>query len=131
MPDRTHRSQSFARIALKSALAIFASLLLSSCSNSSGPSLALTFTLYTLDGNYLPAAIRNADGKTITIGIGRLQGTDAGPSCGMSLQLITGPITSAEIPDCKLVKGEEFRFKATLTDSRFPSGSHEYRFISP
>lgn len=131
MPDRLPLSKSFAHTLLKSSLALIAALSISSCSNSNGPSVALTLTLYTVDGNFLPVAIRNADGKTFTIGVGRLQGTDLGPSCGMSLQLITGPITSAAVPGCKLITGEEFKFTATLNDPRFPSGPHQYRFVPP
>lgn len=101
------------------------------CSDASGPAVARTLTLYTLDRNLLPAVIKGTDGRTMTIGIGRLQGTDIGPSCGMSLQLTTGPITSAEVPGCKLVAGEEITFTATLSDSRFPTGPHEYRFVPP
>jgi hypothetical protein len=67
----------------------------------------------------------------MTIGSGRLQGTDLGPSCGMSIQLNTGPVTFTTVPDCKLVAGEEFRFTATLSDSRFPAGPHVYRFVAP
>ena len=131
MPDRPPRSKSFARALLTSSLALVATLSISSCRNSNGPAVALTLTLYTVDGNFMPAAVKSADGRTITIGVGRLQGTDLGPSCGMSLQLNTGPITSAEIPDCRLLTGEEFKFTATLTDPRFPTGPHQYRFVPP
>ena len=91
----------------------------------------MTLTLYAVDGNLLPAVVKGADGRTMTIGIGRLQGTDIGPSCGMSIQLTNGPIASAQVPDCKLVAGEEFRFNATLNDPRFPTGPHAYRFVPP
>ncbi|MEO7367280.1 MAG: hypothetical protein ABIZ36_04945, partial [Gemmatimonadaceae bacterium] len=62
-------------------------------------------------------------------GNGRLQGTSWGHACGMSLQLIEGPLTAVDVADCKLATGEEKRFIATLTDSRFPAGAHEYRFL--
>ncbi|HUQ47828.1 MAG TPA: hypothetical protein VM053_06225 [Gemmatimonadaceae bacterium] len=116
---------------LRSSLAVLAALSLWACGNTSGPAVARTFSLYTVDRNFLPAATRGTDGRTMAIGVGRLQGTDLGPSCGMSLQLTTGPITSAEIPGCKLAADEEITFTATLTDSRFPSGPHEYRFVPP
>ena len=131
MQDCPSRPKLVSHRLLKSLLAFLAALSISSCADASGPAVAITLTLYTLDRNYLPAAIKSADGRTITIGIGRLQGTDLGPSCGMSLQLINGPITSAEVPDCKLIAGEEFKFTATLNDPRFPTGPHEYRFVPP
>lgn len=129
MPDCPPHSKSLAHPFRKLSLAFLAALSISSCSNTSGPSVAITLTLYTLDRNFLPAAVKSADGRTMTVGVGRLQGTDLGPSCGMSLQLINGPITAASIPDCKLVTGEEFKFTATLNDPRFPTGPHEYRFV--
>jgi hypothetical protein len=131
MPDRAPLSRLFSHIIFRSSLALVAAVSISACNNSAGPAVALTLTLYTIDGNFLPAAIKNTDGRTFTIGVGRLQGTDLGPSCGMSLQLITGPITSAEVPGCKLVTGEEFKFTATLSDPRFPTGPHQYRFVPP
>lgn len=131
MHDCPPRSKQFSRALCRTSFALLAALSLAACGNTSGPPVAITLTLYTVDRNFLPAAIKGTDGKTFTIGVGRLQGTDTGPSCGMSLQLINGPITSAAVPDCKLVAGEEITFTATLNDSRFPSGPHEYRFVPP
>ena len=131
MQDCSLRPKHLSHVVLKPALAFLAALLLSACGNTSGPAVSLTLTLYTVDRNFLPAAIKGTDGRTMTIGVGRLQGNDLGPSCGMSLQLTSGPITSAEIPGCKLVAGKELTFTATLNDSRFPSGPHEYRFVPP
>jgi hypothetical protein len=129
MPHPNARLKPLANSILKSTLAVLGSILFSSCGDATGLAVSQTLTLYTVDRNYLPAAIKNSDGRTMTIGIGRLQGTDVGPSCGMSIQLINGPITSLQIPNCKLEAGDEITFTATLTDSRFPSGPHEYRFV--
>jgi hypothetical protein len=131
MPDRSPSLKPLAQSIVKSSLAILAAISISSCSGSTGPAVAQTLTLYTVDRNFLPAAIKNPDGRVFTIGVGRLQGSDIGPSCGMSVQLATGPIASAEVPNCKLGAGEEFTFTATLNDSRFPAGPHEYRFVPP
>jgi len=131
MQDRQIRSKSRKVSLLLSSLAIIGAALISSCSGSTGPAVAQTFHLLTIDGTSLPAAIRNADGRIITIGVGRLQGTDLGPSCGMSLQLGNGPITTVEVPSCKLEAGKDFTFTTTLSDPRFPSGPHVYRFAQP
>ena len=100
-----------------------------SCGNGLGPSVAVTLNLYSVDGVIIPAPFKSAGGKSISIGNGRLQGTSWGHACGMSLQLIEGPITAVDVPDCKLAIREEKRFTSTLTDSRFPAGAHEYRFV--
>ncbi len=131
MPDCLPSSKPIRLPLLRTSLAFLAAMSISSCGDSSGPAVALTLSLYTVDRNFLPAPVKGADGRTVTIGVGRLQGTDLGPSCGMSLQIISGPITAAEVRDCKLVTGEEFSFTATLTDPRFPTGPHEYRFVPP
>lgn len=131
MHDRPPRSTHRSSRVFKSSLALLATLSFSACGNTSGPPVAVTLVLYTVDKTYMPAPIKNPDGRIFTIGVGRLQGNDLGPSCGMSLQLINGPITSTEIPGCKLTAGGEITFTATLTDSRFPTGPHEYRFVSP
>lgn len=102
-----------------------------SCSDTSGPAVAVTLNLYSVDGVVIPAPTKSAGGKSITIGNGRLQGTNRGFACGMSLQLSEGPITALEIPDCRLITGEEKTFSATITDSRFPAGPHTYRFFAP
>lgn len=131
MPDRHPRFRSISSVVLGLSLPLLATFLISSCGDSSGPTVAVTLVLDTVDGLSMPAAVKGTDGRTFTIGTGRLQGTDLGPSCGMSLQLATGPIASVEVPQCKLTAGNAFKFKATLTDSRFPSGPHEYRFVAP
>jgi len=100
-----------------------------SCGNSLGPAVAVTLNLYSVDGVVIPVPLKSSGGKSISIGNGRLQGTNWGHACGMSLQLAEGPITSVDVADCKLITGEEKRFSATLTDSRFPAGAHEYRFV--
>jgi hypothetical protein len=111
-------------------IASFAFTLLS-CSDTSGPAVAVTLDLYSVDGVVIPVPTKSAGGKSISIGNGRLQGTNRGFACGMSLQLSEGPITAAEIPDCRLLTGEEKIFTATITDSRFPAGPHVYRFFAP
>jgi hypothetical protein len=111
-------------------IAAFAFTLLS-CSDTSGPAVAVTLDLYSVDGIVIPVPTKSAAGKAISIGNGRLQGTNRGFACGMSLQLSEGPITAAEIPDCRLITGQEKIFTATITDSRFPPGPHVYRFFAP
>lgn len=100
-----------------------------SCGNSLGPAVAVTLSLYSVDGVVIPVPLKSSGGKSISVGNGRLQGTNWGHACGMSLQLVEGPITAIDVADCKLITGEEKRFTATLTDSRFPAGAHEYRFV--
>jgi hypothetical protein len=122
---------SIARRAIEiSFIVVFASNLIA-CSDTSGPAVAVTLNLYSVDGAVIPAAMTSAGGKAISIGNGRLQGTNRGFACGMSLQLSQGPITALEIPDCKLITGQERTFTATITDSRFPAGPHVYRFFAP
>ncbi len=111
-------------------IALFALTVLS-CSDTSGPAVAVTLDLYSVDGVVIPVPSKSAGGKAISIGNGRLQGTNRGFACGMSLQLSEGPITALEIPDCRLITGQEKSFVATITDTRFPSGPHTYRFIAP
>jgi len=101
----------------------------SGCNNSLGPTVAVTLNLYSIDGVIIPVPLKSAGGRAISIGNGRLQGTNWGQACGMALQLIEGPITAADIPDCRLAAGEEKRFTTSLSDSRFPAGQHEYRFV--
>lgn len=128
MPDCQTPFRSIRR-ALAASFLMLVGVSNASCNNSLGPAVAVTLNLYSVDGIVIPSPISNPSGKTMTIGTGRLQGTNWGHACGMSLQLIDGPITAAEIPDCRLVAGEEKKFTATLTDSRFPTGAHEYRFV--
>jgi hypothetical protein len=70
-----------------------------------------------------------ASGHAATVGSGFLQGNNWGHACGFSVRLNEGPLTFAEIPDCRLYPGEERTFTVTFLDSRFPSGPHIYRFI--
>ncbi len=99
------------------------------CSDTSGPSVAVTLNLYSVDGVLVPVALKTPGGKTVSIGSGRLQGTNRGFACGMSLQLVEGPITAIDVPSCRLLTGEEKMFSAALSDSRFPAGAHTYRFV--
>ena len=119
----------FGRIICSSSLALIAGASSISCNNSVGPAIAVTLDLYSIDGVVIPVSLKSPGGRTVSIGIGRLQGTNWGSACGMSLQLLDGPVTAADIPDCRLTTGEEMRFTATLSDSRFPAGPHEYRFV--
>lgn len=129
MPDCLPRVPSLRRVLVTSSLVLLASLSSLSCNNSLGPAVAVTLNLYSIDGVIIPVPPKSPGGKTVTVGNGRLQGTNWGYACGMSLQLIDGPITAADIPDCKLITGEEKKFSAALSDSRFPAGLHEYRFV--
>jgi hypothetical protein len=82
-----------------------------------------------VDGIMIPVSLKTPGGKTVSLATGRLQGTSWGHACGAAFSLAEGPITVAEVPDCKLLPGEEKKFTLTLTDSRFPAGPHEYRFV--
>ncbi|MEO5904259.1 MAG: hypothetical protein ABIQ55_09630 [Gemmatimonadaceae bacterium] len=115
--------------ALERALICTFALTTASCDNGLGPAVAVTLNLYSVDGVVIPVPLKSAGGKSISIGNGRLQGTNWGHACGMSLQLSEGAITAVDVTDCRLFTGEEKRFTATLSDSRFPAGPHEYRFI--
>ena len=128
MLPRTLKLISSRRV-LEGAFICAAALATASCGNSLGPAVAVTLNLYSVDGVVIPVPLKSSGGKSITIGNGRLQGTNWGHACGMSLQLAEGPITAVDVADCKLIAGEEKRFTATLFDSRFPSGAHEYRFV--
>jgi len=111
---------------------VFVALLASpvaGCGDSLGPGVAVTLTLVSVDGVSLPAAFNTPAGRRVSIGIGRLQGTNWGHACGVALALAEGPMTAAEVPDCRLEPDEERIFTITLTDSRFPAGSHQYRFV--
>lgn len=117
--------QLFAILSLCSAIPAIA------CSDTSGPAVAVTLALYSVDGVLVPAPLKSVGGKPISIGSGRLQGTNRGFACGMSLQLSEGPITAIDIPNCRLLTGREKTFSAALSDSRFPAGAHTYRFVAP
>ena len=128
MPGRTVKTF-LHHWSFKGSLVCALAIATTSCGNSVGPAVAVTLNLYSVDGVVIPAPFKSAGGLSIAIGNGRLQGTNWGHACGMSLQLTTGPITAVDVADCKLLTGQEKRFSVTLTDSRFPSGAHEYRFV--
>ena len=99
------------------------------CGDSSGPGIAVSLSLRSVDGVVVPTQLRTAGGQLITLADGKLQGTNWGHACGVALRLSEGPLTAAEVPDCKLNPGEAKTVSITLTDARFPAGTHEYRFI--
>ncbi|MDO8501052.1 MAG: hypothetical protein Q7S20_04330 [Gemmatimonadaceae bacterium] len=99
------------------------------CSEASGPAVAVTLTLYSVDGVVVPAQGRTPGGRLVSIAGGKLQGTNWGFACGFALRLVEGPITAVDVPSCQLMPDEERRFKVTFADSRFPAGEHEYRFV--
>ena len=109
-------------------LALLASPL-AGCGDSLGPGVAVALTLTSIDGVSLPAAFNTPGGRLVAVGTGRLQGTNWGHACGVALALTEGPMTAAQVPDCRLEPGEERIFTITLTDSRFPAGAHQYRFV--
>ena len=99
------------------------------CADPNDVAVAVTLTLESVDGVAIPARLTSAAGKPATIGRGFLQGNNWGHACGFSVGLAEGPLTFAEIPDCRLRPDEERTFTITLPDSRFPAGSHTYRFV--
>jgi hypothetical protein len=111
------------------ALAVGAALCALGCKDTSGPAIAVTLQLYSVDGVVLPAPLVSPFGKRATVGVGRLQGNNWGAACGFAAGLAEGPVSVVQIPDCRLKEGEERTFTVTFTDSRFPAGSHQYRFI--
>ena len=99
------------------------------CTDANDVATAVTLTLESVNGVAIPARLTSVAGKPATIGRGFLQGNNWGHACGFSVGLAEGPLTFAEIPDCRLHPGEARTFTVTLLDSRFPGGSHSYRFI--
>jgi hypothetical protein len=99
------------------------------CTDANDVATAVTLTLESVDGAAIPARLTSVAGKPATIGRGFLQGTNWGHACGFSVGLAEGPLTFTEIPGCRLQPGEARTFTVTLLDSRFPAGSHTYRFI--
>jgi hypothetical protein len=89
----------------------------------------VTLNLHSIDGKVVPAQGVTIGGRKVTVAGGKLQGTNWGHACGMALRLVEGPVTAADVPGCRLKPGEEKIFLLTLPDSRFPAGSHEYRFV--
>ena len=108
---------------------ILIALALTACSDSAGPGIAVTLNLHSIDGKVVPAEGITPGGRRVSIASGKLQGTNWGHACGVALRLVEGPLTAAEIPDCKVSPGEERIFTLQLNDSRFPAGPHEYRFV--
>ena len=102
---------------------------LSGCTDPNDVATAVTLSLESVDGTAIPARFTSSGGKPATIGRGFLQGNNWGHACGFSVGLAEGPLTFAEIPDCRLRPGEERSFSVTLLDSRFPGGTHTYRFV--
>ncbi|HEX6574805.1 MAG TPA: hypothetical protein VF042_07515 [Gemmatimonadaceae bacterium] len=102
---------------------------IAACSDADNLAQAVTLQLYSVDGIVIPAPLTSAGGKPATIGTGRLQGNNWGDACGFAVGLAEGPLTVAHVPSCRLMNGEERSFKITITDSRFPAGSHDYRFV--
>jgi hypothetical protein len=104
-------------------------LLASACKETSGPAVAVTLTLHSVDGVVVPAPLTTASGQRATIGTGFLQGTNWGHACGFTVGLAEGPLTTVPVPECRLKPDEERTFSITFNDVRFPSGSHQYRFV--
>lgn len=99
------------------------------CKETSGPAVAVTLQLYSVDGVVVPVPLVSQAGKRATVSFGRLQGTNWGAACGFAAGLAEGPVSAVDIPACRLEPGEERTFSATFSDSRFPAGTHVYRFI--
>jgi hypothetical protein len=114
---------------LKLVLLSIGTFSLLSCSDSSGPGVAVNLKLYSIDGSVIPVQLRTPGGAFVTLANGELQGTNWGHACGGVFRLAEGPITAVAVPDCKLKPGEERKETITFTDSRFPAGAHEYRFV--
>ena len=111
-----------------SSLAVFVFALLA-CSETSGPAVAVNLNLHSVDGIVVPVQLRTPGGRLVTLANGKLQGTSWGYACGAGFRLAEGPITALDIPSCRLTSGIERKFTITFTDSRFPAGQHEYRFV--
>ena len=104
-------------------------LFAAACKETSGPAVAVTLSLVSVDGVGIPAPLTNSSGQRATIGAGFLQGTNWGHACGFTVGLAEGPLTTVSVPDCRLKPDEERTFSITFNDVRFPSGSHSYRFV--
>ena len=114
---------------MRAVLRAIALLFLTACTDANDVAVAVTLRLDSVDGVAVPARFTSAGGKPATIGRGFLQGNNWGHACGFSVGLAEGPLTFAEIPDCRLHPGEARTFSVALLDSRFPGGTHTYRFI--
>lgn len=104
-------------------------ILAGACKETSGPAVAVTLELYSVDGVVVPAPLLSPAGKRATVARGFLQGTNWGAACGFAVGLAEGPVTFLDVGDCRLKPGEERKFDITFSDTRFPAGRHEYRFI--
>ena len=104
-------------------------LVASACKETSGPAVAVTLRLLSVDGVAVPAPLTTASGQRATIATGFLQGTNWGHACGFTVGLAEGPLTTAPVPECRLKPDEERTFSITFNDVRFPSGAHQYRFV--
>jgi hypothetical protein len=111
------------------AYAVLCASFLAGCKDTSGPATAVTLELYSVDGVVVPAPLLSPTGKRATVARGFLQGTSWGAACGFAVGLAEGPITFLDVADCRLHPGEERKFQVTFSDTRFPTGAHEYRFI--
>lgn len=104
-------------------------VLAAACKETSGPAVAVTLSLVSVDGVGIPAPLTTSTGQRATIGAGFLQGTNWGHACGFTVGLAEGPLTTVSVPDCRLKPDEERTFSITFNDIRFPSGAHQYRFV--
>lgn len=99
------------------------------CGDSSGPGVAVNLNLHSVDGVVMPVQLRTPGGRLVTLANGELQGTNWGHACGAAFRLAEGPITAVDVGSCRLKPGEELKTTITFSDSRFPAGAHEYRFV--
>jgi hypothetical protein len=109
--------------------AAFAAIALGGCSGDVGPGVFVRLRAVSVDGKPLPASLPAPGNKVATIAEAYLVGTNWGAACGISVRLVSGPITAGEIPDCKLHPGDTRTVVVQFPDARFPSGPHEYRFV--
>lgn len=118
-----------ARLALSAFTIAVGMCLASSCKDTSGPATAVTLKLSSVDGVAVPAQLTSFEGRRVSLSYGLLQGTNWGHACGFAAGLAEGPLATAEVPACRLSPGEERTFDIQFKDSRFPSGTHIYRFV--
>ena len=114
---------------MKSTIVTIAAVALLGCGDSTGPAVAVTLNLHSVDGVTLPVKLTTPGGKLVNLVGGKLQGTNWGHACGIVLRLAEGPITAGDVSNCKLFPGKDYIVTTTLPDSRFPAGQHEYRFV--
>ena len=101
----------------------------SACKDTSGQAAAVTLTLYSVDGIVVPVQLTSFEGRRVNLARGFLQGTNWGHACGFAAGLAEGPLTTVAVPACRLHAGEARTFDIQFNDSRFPSGTHTYRFV--